>query len=73
MKRAGDRLQPGPQKRARHEGLESGIVSPANRALAEDFDYVYEVIPGAGHLLQIQKPEECRPAVLSFLAECGII
>lgn len=45
----------------------------ANRALAEDFDYVYEAIPGAGHLMQIQKPEECRRAVLSFLAECGIV
>jgi pimeloyl-ACP methyl ester carboxylesterase len=44
----------------------------ANRALAEDFGYVYETIPGAGHMLQIQKPEECRRAVLRFLEELGI-
>ena len=44
----------------------------ANRALAEDFGYVYEAIAGAGHLLQIQKPAESRRAVLSFMAECGI-
>ena len=51
-----------------------GAPAPAfaNRALAEDFGYVYEAIPGTGHLLQIQKPEECRRAMLSFLADLGI-
>ncbi|HEX5816062.1 MAG TPA: alpha/beta hydrolase [Methylomirabilota bacterium] len=44
----------------------------ANRALAEDFGYVYEAIPGTGHMLQIQKPEECRRATLGFLQELGI-
>mgnify|MGYP006214969933 CR=1 FL=1 len=44
----------------------------ANRALAEDQGYVYEAIPGTGHMLQIQKPEECRRAMLSFLEEKGI-
>jgi len=44
----------------------------ANRALAEDFGYVYEAIPGTGHLLQIQKPAECRRAMLTFLDEHGI-
>ena len=44
----------------------------ANRALAEDGGYVYECIQGTGHLLQIQKPEECRQAMFSFLAEQGI-
>jgi pimeloyl-ACP methyl ester carboxylesterase len=44
----------------------------ANRALAEDFGYVYEAIPGTGHLLQIQKPEECRRAMLSFLDDLGV-
>jgi pimeloyl-ACP methyl ester carboxylesterase len=41
----------------------------ANRALAEDFNYAYETVPGTGHLLQIQKPEECRRIVFSFLDE----
>jgi hypothetical protein len=28
--------------------------------------------PGAGHLLQIQKPEACRRAMLEFLGQLGI-
>jgi pimeloyl-ACP methyl ester carboxylesterase len=44
----------------------------ANRALAEDKGYAYEAIPGTGHLLQIQKPAECRRAMLAFLDEHGI-
>jgi pimeloyl-ACP methyl ester carboxylesterase len=51
-----------------------GAAGPAfaNRALAEDSGYVYEAIPGTGHLLQIQKPEECRRAMLAFLDARGI-
>jgi pimeloyl-ACP methyl ester carboxylesterase len=44
----------------------------ANKALAEDFGYVYEAIAGTGHLLQIQKPEECRRAMLGFLGGLGL-
>lgn len=44
----------------------------ANKALAEDQGYVYEAIKGTGHLLQIQKPEECRRSMLSFLEQKGI-
>jgi pimeloyl-ACP methyl ester carboxylesterase len=44
----------------------------ANRALAEEGGYVYEAIPGTGHLLQIQEPEACRKAMLTFLDELGI-
>lgn len=44
----------------------------ANRALAEEGRYVYEAIPGTGHLLQIQKPQECRRAMLDFLGGLGI-
>ena len=51
-----------------------GAPAPAfaNKALAEELRYAYEAIPGTGHLLQIQKPEECRRAMLSFLDERGI-
>jgi pimeloyl-ACP methyl ester carboxylesterase len=51
-----------------------GAPAPAfaNRALAEDFGYPYEAIPGTGHLLQIQKPAECRRAMLAFLDEVGV-
>lgn len=44
----------------------------ANQALAQENGYVYESIPGAGHLLQIERPEECRQAMLSFLREMRI-
>lgn len=44
----------------------------ANQALAEENGYIYEFIPGAGHMLQIEKPAECRRAVLSFLEEFGL-
>lgn len=44
----------------------------ANRALHDEYGYIYEAIPGTGHLLQIQKPLECVRAMTSFLAECGI-
>ena len=51
-----------------------GAPAPAfaNRALAEDGGYVYEAVPGTGHLLQIQKPEECRRSMLAFLDEVGV-
>jgi pimeloyl-ACP methyl ester carboxylesterase len=44
----------------------------ANRALADDLGYMYESIPGTGHMLQIQKPAECRRAMLTFLDDLGI-
>jgi len=44
----------------------------ANRALAQEFGYEYEAIAGTGHLLQIQKPEECRRSMLDFLDALGI-
>jgi pimeloyl-ACP methyl ester carboxylesterase len=64
----------GPVKLIAADPEAPGAPGPAfaNRALAEDFGYAYEAIPGAGHMLQIQKPEECRRATLEFLEELGI-
>jgi pimeloyl-ACP methyl ester carboxylesterase len=64
----------GPVKLIAADPTVPGAPGPAfaNRALAEDFGYVYEAIPGTGHMLQIQKPDECRRATLSFLAKLGI-
>jgi pimeloyl-ACP methyl ester carboxylesterase len=64
----------GPVKLIAADPDAKGAPGPAfaNRALAEDFGYVYEAIPGTGHLLQIQEPEACRRAMLSFLDEYGI-
>ena len=51
-----------------------GAPAPAfaNRALAEEGGYAYEAIPGTGHLLQVQEPEECRRSMLAFLDETGV-
>ena len=47
-----------------------GVIAalPGFLVIAEEL----KAIPGAGHLLQIQKPEECRRAVLGFLEGLGI-
>jgi pimeloyl-ACP methyl ester carboxylesterase len=52
-----------------------GAPAPAfaNRALAEDFGYTYEAIADTGHMLQIQKPDECRRAMLGFLEQLRIV
>ena len=44
----------------------------ANRALASESDYVYEVIAGTGHMGLIEKPRACIAAMTSFLDERGI-
>jgi pimeloyl-ACP methyl ester carboxylesterase len=64
----------GPVKLIGADPEAKGAPGPAfaNRALAEDFGYDYDTVPGTGHLLQIQKPEECRRIVLSFLDRNGI-
>ena len=64
----------GPVKLIAADPEARGAPAPAfaNRALADDFGYEYEAIPGTGHLLQIQKPEECRRAMLGFLDKRGL-
>ena len=52
--------------------LKGGVTGRANRALGLEQGYAYEAVPGTGHLLQIEKPAECRAAMLSFLHEHGI-
>jgi len=42
-------------------------TAAANRALARDGDYDYEAVPETGHLLQIERPDACREAMLRFL------
>jgi pimeloyl-ACP methyl ester carboxylesterase len=64
----------GPVKLIAADPEAPGAPAPAfaNRALAEEGGYVYETIPGTGHLLQIQKPEACRRALLEFLETVGL-
>ena len=49
-----------------------GPTAIANKALAEEGGYTYESIRGAGHMLQLEEPEACQKALISFLEENGI-
>jgi pimeloyl-ACP methyl ester carboxylesterase len=44
----------------------------ANQALGIEGGYDYEFVPGTGHLLQIEKPDECVRLTLDFLAKHGL-
>src|SRR3984893_5871620 len=44
----------------------------ANQALGAENGYDYSFVPGTGHLLQVEKPEECARQTLAFLGECGL-
>lgn len=47
-------------------------IGAANRALAEEGKYEYEAIAETGHLLQIERPDACRQALLSFLKKLDL-
>ncbi len=44
----------------------------ANQALAQEGGYDYSFVAGTGHLLQIEKPQECVRITLDFLVRCGL-
>jgi pimeloyl-ACP methyl ester carboxylesterase len=43
-------------------------TGPANQALGIEGGYDYSFVEGTGHLLQIEKPDECIRLTLEFLA-----
>ena len=47
-------------------------TGPANQALGIEGGYDYSFVEGAGHLLQIEKPQKCIRLTLEFLAKCGL-
>lgn len=47
-------------------------TASANAALGREGGYDYSVVPGTGHLLQIEKPQECIALTLAFLAQCAL-
>jgi pimeloyl-ACP methyl ester carboxylesterase len=47
-------------------------TGPANRALGLEGGYDYSFVPGTGHLLQIEKPDECVALTLQFLGKHGL-
>jgi pimeloyl-ACP methyl ester carboxylesterase len=44
----------------------------ANQALGTENGYDYSFVPGTGHLLQVEKPEDCARLTLGFLGDCGL-
>jgi pimeloyl-ACP methyl ester carboxylesterase len=47
-------------------------TGPANQALGTEGGYDYSFVPGTGHLLQVEKPDECIRLTLSFLGKHGL-
>jgi pimeloyl-ACP methyl ester carboxylesterase len=47
-------------------------TGPANQALGQEGGYDYSFVEGTGHLLQIEKPDECVRLTLEFLSKHGL-
>lgn len=47
-------------------------TAPANQALGREGGYDYSCVEGTGHLMQIEKPEECYRLSTAFLAKHGL-
>lgn len=53
------------------EKVPNAPTAKTNKALADEGGYRYVSIAGTGHMLQLERPEECRAAMLGFLGEIG--
>ncbi len=47
-------------------------TAAANQALAREGNYDFSFVEGTGHLLQIEKPQDCVRITLDFLSRCGL-
>ena len=47
-------------------------VAAANAALGREGGYDYTFVAHTGHLLQIEKPQECVAVTMDFLGDCGL-
>ncbi|MGB6466212.1 MAG: alpha/beta hydrolase [Xanthobacteraceae bacterium] len=52
--------------------LKGSPTGPANAALCREGGYDYSFVEGTGHLLQIEKPQDCIHLTLEFLAKHGL-
>lgn len=50
----------------------AGPTGRANAALAAEGGFAYEAVADTGHLLQIERPEACRSALVAWLDELGL-
>ena len=47
-------------------------TAAANQALGSEGGYDYTFVEGTGHLMQIEKPDECFRLTMAFLAKLGL-
>jgi len=47
-------------------------TGPANAALGHEGGYDFSIVEGTGHLLQVEKPDECVRLTLEFLGRHGL-
>jgi pimeloyl-ACP methyl ester carboxylesterase len=47
-------------------------IGRANQALGAENGYDYSFVPGTGHMLQLEKPDECARMTLAFLKDCAL-
>lgn len=52
--------------------MKGSTTGPANQALGAEGGYDYNFVAGTGHLLQIEKPQDCAALTVEFLARCGL-
>ncbi len=52
--------------------MKGSTTGPANQALGAEGDYDYSFVAGSGHLLQIEKPQECVRLTREFLVRSGL-
>ncbi|MFG1478308.1 alpha/beta hydrolase [Xanthobacter sp. V4C-4] len=50
----------------------TGPTGRANAALSAEGGFAYEAVAGTGHLLQIERPEACRAALVRWLESLGL-
>jgi pimeloyl-ACP methyl ester carboxylesterase len=52
--------------------MKGSTTGPANQALGAEGGYDYSFVRESGHLLQIEKPQDCVQLTLEFLGRCGL-
>ena len=52
--------------------MKGSATGPANAALGSEGGYDYSFVEGTGHLLQIEKPQDCIRLTLEFLRKHGL-
>jgi hypothetical protein len=52
--------------------MKGSTTGPANQALGTEGGYDYGFVAETGHLLQIEKPQECANLTVDFLKRCGL-